>query len=98
MVVFGYLALASGLAIGFAVLNPIAGDFGNERMGILYSDSDTTSIPSNAFNLPGGLVEEVILRITTVNTTNAVLLWKSLPHNFEWKYYDRFSQWLFIRY
>ena len=52
-------------------------------MGILYSQvySDTTSIPSNAgaltfnnaFNLPGGLVEEVILRITTVNTTNAVL-------------------------
>ena len=24
--VFGYLALAAGLAIGFAVLNPIAGD------------------------------------------------------------------------
>ena len=24
--VFGYLSLAAGLAIGFAVLNPIAGD------------------------------------------------------------------------
>ena len=52
-------------------------------MGILYSQvySDTTSIPSNsgaltfnnAFNLPGGMVEEVILRVTTANTTNAVL-------------------------
>jgi len=52
-------------------------------MGILYSQvySDTTSIPSNsgaltfnnAFNLPGGMVEEVILRVTTANTTNAIL-------------------------
>jgi hypothetical protein len=27
--IFGYLALAAGLAIGFAILNPIAGDIQN---------------------------------------------------------------------
>ncbi len=49
------------------------------RYSLIYSD--TTTIPDNsgastfngAANLPGGAVDEFIIRITTANTTNAIL-------------------------
>jgi len=51
--------------------------------GLTYSlvESNTTDIPSNSgaltynrgFNVAGGSVDEIILRVTTVNTTNAIL-------------------------
>jgi len=51
-------------------------------MAVRYSlvESNTTDLPSNAagttynrgFNIPGGAVDEIIMRVTTVNTAAAV--------------------------